>query len=607
MKRDENTSSLNIHHSAFALIVIGGALLRPFPIWFGLPYGRARPDEETSIGLAVAVLGGDPNPHFFHWPSLTFYLFAGLFQIASLIRGLVLDSHLTDTHRLLIARGCVALVGTATIAVLFRIGRRIAGDAVRLIAALFLAVSILHVRESHFAMTDALMTFFAMLSLALLLRAFDRQRQPSLGERTVPASQGVAAAGLAAGLAASTKYTAVALLVPALTAVCLREPPVAPGPPRRGLLLALAGLFLAAGVALALGGAEPLAARLHLKDARLLHPEHALGFVRGVERSLIAGGAALALLTLLAPRVRWAGRVAREDVAIVLIAAAAGFLIGTPYALLDPQAFLSDLAFNHQTRFEYKGLVGASTSYLAYVRLLGDALTGPFLVAAGAGALVAVGRALAGDAAAAVLFTALLAPFLLVASSGHQAMRFLAPALPAAAWLAAMGLSALPSTAARRAGAGLVLARAALGSVLVVRLFFVDSRLVAQRWIEANVPAGATVDLIANNPGYAPSLPPGRNLRIVPTLSREMAPADRFVEAAARYPAEASPWLILTASYYERFLEHPEQAPERAAFFRDLLEGGGGFDVVARFRQQGWLRPPVEFVDPEIVILRKKQ
>jgi hypothetical protein len=212
MKRDEKTSSLTIQHSAFALIVIAGGLLRIVPIWFGLPYGRARPDEETSIGLAAAILAGDPNPHFFHWPSLTFYLFAGLFQIASLLRGLALgDRGLTDAHRLLIARGCIALVGTATIAVLFRIGRRIGGDAVGLIAALFLAVAILHVRESHFAMTDALMTFFAMLSLALLLRAFDLQRPPALGERTVKSSRRVAAAGLAGGLAASTKYTAVAL------------------------------------------------------------------------------------------------------------------------------------------------------------------------------------------------------------------------------------------------------------------------------------------------------------------------------------------------------------------------------------------------------------
>ena len=195
------------------LILIAGGTLRVVPIWFGLPYGNARPDEETALGHAMAILGGDPNPHFFHWPSLTFYLFAGLFQIASSLRGLMgVDPHLTDAHRLLIARGCVALAGTATIGVLFRIGRRIGGDAAGLVAALFLAVSILHVRESHFAMTDALMTFFATLSLALLLRAFDLQAPPALSERIVHAVRRMGSAGLAGGLAASTKYTAVALL-----------------------------------------------------------------------------------------------------------------------------------------------------------------------------------------------------------------------------------------------------------------------------------------------------------------------------------------------------------------------------------------------------------
>jgi hypothetical protein len=119
------------------------------------------------------------------------------------------------------------------------------------------------------------------------------------------------------------------------------------------------------------------------------------------------------------------------------------------------------------------------------------------------------------------------------------------------------------------------------------------------------VPSGATVDLIANNPGYAPTVPPGRTLRVVPTLSREMAPADRFADAARRYSSEASGWLILTASYYERFLDHPDQQPERAAFFRDLLAGRQGFEVAARFRQQGWRRPQAEFLDPEIVVLKK--
>jgi Dolichyl-phosphate-mannose-protein mannosyltransferase len=207
MKGKMKSSSLIIHHSSLPslrLVMIAGGLLRIVPIWFGLPYGNARPDEETSLGQAVAILGGDPNPHFFHWPSLTFYLFAGLFRLASALRATAgFDVQLTDAQRLLVARGFIALVGTATLGVLFRIGRRIGGDLAGLIAALFLAVSILHVRESHFAMTDVLMTFFAMISLGLLLRGFDLER-----ERT----ESWAAAGLAGGLAASAKYTALALL-----------------------------------------------------------------------------------------------------------------------------------------------------------------------------------------------------------------------------------------------------------------------------------------------------------------------------------------------------------------------------------------------------------
>ena len=285
----------------------------------------------------------------------------------------------------------------------------------------------------------------------------------------------------------------------------------------------------------------------------------------------------------------------------------AGFVLGSPYAAVDPIAFLSGLAFNHQTRFEYKGLAGGATSFGPYLALLGDALTWPLLAAAAAGLLVCVGRALVrrdGAAAAIVIAAAAVAPYVLVSASGHQALRFVAPVLPAAAWLAAIGLQALPRPVARVA-APLVAARAALAAVLVVRLFFVDSRLLAARWLAANVPAGTSIDLIANAAGYAPSAPPGLTMRLVPTLSREMAPADRFAEAAARYPAEGGPWLVLTASYYERFLDHPDQRPERTAFFRDLLAGTTSYAEVARFRQRGWLRPEAEFVDPEIVVMRR--
>ena len=71
-------------------------------------------------------------------------------------------------------------------------------------------------------------------------------------------------------------------------------------------------------------------------------------------------------------------------------------------------------------------------------------------------------------------------------------------------------------------------------------------------------------------------MPEGRTARVARTLSREMAPATRFEEAARAYPAEAAGWLVMTGAFYQRFLEHPEQKPERTRFFRDLPEGARG-------------------------------
>lgn len=188
--------------TVLALVVVVGAVLRLFPIWFGLPYPHARPDEATTLGHAVAILAGDPNPHFFNWPSLTFYAFAGLFGLASLVRGAVAQSDLV-----LIARAAVAIAGTATILVVARLGSRVADRTTGLLAAFFLSVAVLHVRDSHFALTDVPMTLLVTASLAMLARAVDTH---SLRD--------MALAGLAGGLATSTKYSAAAI-VAAMAAV----------------------------------------------------------------------------------------------------------------------------------------------------------------------------------------------------------------------------------------------------------------------------------------------------------------------------------------------------------------------------------------------------
>ncbi|MEO6212854.1 MAG: glycosyltransferase family 39 protein, partial [Vicinamibacterales bacterium] len=156
-------------------VVAAAAVLRLFPIWFGLPHLYARPDEEVAVRKALGVLlRGELNPQFFHWPSLTFYLFAALFGAARIMRRIAgLDPALTGGQHLLLARACVACAGTATVYVLFTIGKRIGGEMTGLIAALFLAVAVLHVRDSHFAMTDVLMTLLVTICLGLVLRAID--------------------------------------------------------------------------------------------------------------------------------------------------------------------------------------------------------------------------------------------------------------------------------------------------------------------------------------------------------------------------------------------------------------------------------------------------
>jgi hypothetical protein len=531
---------------------------------------------------------GRLRPDSFINPSLPLYLMVPPIWLQDrLARAGLLAGGAADP--LLLGRALSALAGAAAVWTLGRAVAR-AHPACGLLAAVLLALMPGFVNLCHFATPEPWLLLGVCATLALAV-AHAHGGAPAW------------ALGLALGLTVSTKYTAAALLVPALAAVWMRR---RDDGSRWGWMAAAGVAVLGLAAALAAADAS-LAAHLHLKDARLLHAEHAIGFVRSLARIAMVAGAAAVAVALLARAGRpWAVRLASRDALVVAATAVPGFLIGTPWAALDPVAFASDLAYNHQTRFEYKGLTGASTSFGPYLLLLAAAMTLPLLAAAAGGAMVAAARGLRGEAAAVIALTAALAPYLLVSASGHQAMRFLAPALPGAAWLGALGLAALRSRPARGALTAVVIARLALGAALVVRLFFVDSRIAAGRWLEAHLPPGATVDLIANNPGYAPAVPPGRTLRVVPTLSREMAPADRFAEAARRYPAEASDWLVLTASYYERFLDHPDQRPERAAFFRDLLAGRGGFEVAARFRQQGWLRPEAEFLDPEIVVLRKR-
>ena len=130
-------------------------------LW-GVPYGLPNLynwDEPTVVNRAVRFGGGDLNPHFFYYPTLWMYLlaivFGGYFAVGRLsghfhsASDFVVEylAHPTSTY--LIARVATALAGVATVWLVYRIGMRLMGREVGILAAALLSVSVIHVAYSQ--------------------------------------------------------------------------------------------------------------------------------------------------------------------------------------------------------------------------------------------------------------------------------------------------------------------------------------------------------------------------------------------------------------------------------------------------------------------------
>lgn len=205
---------------------MGALALRLWGINFGLP-AIYRPDEDVVVGRAMGILNGTLDPHFANWPHLYMYVSAAWLALLRPLFPLFGPAAPYLGVRLL-----DAILGTATVLLLYRFGRRAYGELTGLLGALFLAVAFLAVRDSHFATIDIPLTFacVAGLNAALELSEVDRARYRVIG-------------GLLVGLAAGIKYNG-ALLLPGVA--------VAQAMHRRGAwrtLISLGGIGLLAVVA----------------------------------------------------------------------------------------------------------------------------------------------------------------------------------------------------------------------------------------------------------------------------------------------------------------------------------------------------------------------
>ena len=226
----------------FVVTAIGGAL-RFYNLAWGAPYYHFHIDEHFVFtgadNLRVSMEQAANAPKFFMYSPLPMYLLNALRAIYETIgHRLDLTNPQDQVTYMVLGRAISAAFATATIPLVYAIATKIAGRLAGVLAAAFLAVTVLSVRDAHFFTVDAALVFFCCLTWLAALRVAERGDLPS-----------IVGAGIAFGLAVLSKYSAAFLGAPLALAYL-----VAPGRPstfaavpwlrwaaRGALILVLAG------------------------------------------------------------------------------------------------------------------------------------------------------------------------------------------------------------------------------------------------------------------------------------------------------------------------------------------------------------------------------
>jgi len=246
-----------------AALVLAGLLvlalaLRLWGFRTGLPYSYNRDENAHFVLYAISLFGHGWDPNYFDNPPALIYLLHLVFAVRFGGGDGTARAFATNPTAVFeVARLTSALLGTASVALVYLVGRHALGRGGALLAAAVLTVAFLPVSYGHLALNDALTILpvsVALLGAVLVVRR-GRARDYAL-------------AGAGVGLAAATKYTGGIALLPVLGAVGVRF--FAPAG-RRSALIGLALALLAAVVAFAIVDPYALLRFGDLRDA--LHRE----------------------------------------------------------------------------------------------------------------------------------------------------------------------------------------------------------------------------------------------------------------------------------------------------------------------------------------------
>ena len=191
------------HSRLIVLIVVVAAVFRLYAV--GGPAGVWHPDENYFVYRPLSFLGGDFNPQIFNYPSFHFYLLTPVYLLHFLYTfigaGWSLDQWIAyyyfwhPEELLPLARYTSIAFSLGVILLASSLAARVYGARAGPLAAVFLAVGVVHLRQSLLAAVDVPMTFWFLAATYAAMRLPQRER---LKDYVLPA--------LFTGLAAATKY-----------------------------------------------------------------------------------------------------------------------------------------------------------------------------------------------------------------------------------------------------------------------------------------------------------------------------------------------------------------------------------------------------------------
>ena len=235
-------------HLVLLALLIGLAL---FLRLYGINWdqgGFYHPDERALLFHVEAISfpindlsslfnsGSSLNPGWFPYGSLPLYML----KLTGFLAPPFLENPGLDKLAIM-GRATSALFDVVTILFIYVVGARLFGRWAGLLGASFIALSALHIQQSHFFVTDIMLASWLMVSFYFLIKAMENGRVKSF-----------ALAGLFFGLALATKVSAAPLALAFIAAAVLYALGTAGHAQDRALRArhATRGLAMAAGVTL---------------------------------------------------------------------------------------------------------------------------------------------------------------------------------------------------------------------------------------------------------------------------------------------------------------------------------------------------------------------